>query len=674
MPCDARSIRAACRDGLLLHDSMNTSVELNLGGRDHAPDPHPEELARALCAARARGMRPNYVALCMRELLNGDDPVVREQQILAVLSSLAGLNVDILDFHSHPHLTPAVASAAASLAPTELHLSYHEPPPRAAQIGGGSLPLRDTNTYAAFELLSRCLPRLRELSLIGVTHWPVFMLHSLHLGSRLTALYLDMYETEGHSPTSTDLQSCLHAVSGLTQLKLFQFESSGSHVNRHFPHKPDACNLDLACLASLTALTTLSLNLEVLYQEDNTWGFARQPREVRQRWAAAWERQRAGLAAALRAMPALCDLRVIGMQLSVRGLSALTALKSLTLQGLLLSPPLEMDAAGAARPLAAAAAAAPADLRVAAAGGASRRWPLPPRLRQLRIMLASPTVLGSLVRPANLTVVGMFGPSRISFLPLDLHTAAAGVAAVDGDAADGAPPPGQPGPGPRWPQLSPAAIGAFRSAVHLLRGCLLTEATRLWVTADGARGALRPPPPPLLLPAAEAEAQAPAAAAAADGGGASGGAEGAAVAAPLGGHAAWLCALAPLQLQALHLENIHLERADIVCIATSLGDLTELDLGSSEFPPEALLALTALRRLTALTFTWASGAAEYGTWGVAAVVKAVLLRLARGAPSLATVRVHPPQQSYYAATCRPVIEAVQAVLTARGSRVRVSLE
>ncbi|GLC34744.1 hypothetical protein PLESTB_001158700 [Pleodorina starrii] len=620
---DAKAIRGVSRDARSLFDRLASRVSVTLGTESNSLAPSPKEVSHAVRAAIARGTRPLSIVVYMTELLQQDDPAVREQQILALFAACAEspIPTEHASLDGYPHLTRDVAAAVAARRPRTLSLSYDDRP--TAPPDGGVWRL-SAQHYATLELLQRCLPGLESLALSNVWHWPPTLLHCMCLGTSLAELHISNYgETDVLVASAAEVQSGLRAVCGLRQLKELVFISACNDiVNHNFPDFPNACRLDLACLSGLTSLNTLSLNINQCYQHEGSAQWQHLTADQRGGWAAVWEAQRTGILAAVRCMPDLSFLTLYGMQLDIRPLTALSALTNLNVYGLMVPTP----RAGGLQPRAASLP----------------RWRLPPKLRVLTVCEASPTLLASLAPPPTLEYVCTnHSPNRLQFTALDLDAQPDGVDQFE------------------WPRLAPHVVGAMQGAVELLERRLLPPLRgKMEVVVPGG---VRPVRPPLAL-APEAPGGAAAAAAAA-------------ARPPLGGHAPWLSALAPLQLNELTLVYVSLDAVDVRAISDNLTSLTKLAFEDSPFPPVALPFLAALPQLQRLTIDWPGCTRQHiDSWPLLEeVVLPALLHLALRAPRLEAVVAQEPRETFRADLASMAARA-EETLAAQGSSVRVRVE
>jgi hypothetical protein len=326
------------------------------------------------------------------------------------------------------------------------------------------------------------------------------------------------------------LSSCLRAASGLQQLKSLSIISTTGWDNYEFfcSRPADEVALDLGCLSALTSLTSLLLDINQCYQAEQSDTFEGLRSEEREEWREAWGRQRASLLPALRAMPGLTCLELVGMQMDVRDLALLTSLTDLHIGGLLL-PPTPTPVAPHAP---------------AAALGQGGGWPLPEGLEVCRIDVLSPTQLGAVRLPAGL--VSLFNGHRfgLDFLAADV--------VEGGELADAAAVAMHGGILRRW-RLTQDAVAAFIAALEPMKRLVRPRDRHAFgVNTRGWRKPLYPPPP-----------------------GAPDGGDGAArhPLDSLGGHAPWITALAQLQLRRLDIHYVLLDAVDLEALARGLPTL-----------------------------------------------------------------------------------------------------
>ncbi|KAG2490972.1 hypothetical protein HYH03_010646 [Edaphochlamys debaryana] len=447
-------------------------------------------------------------------------------------------------------------------------------------------------------MLRGVLPDLKHLTIYSLTHMPGVVLQALaHATPALEAVDGD----ERKGGTFEDVASVLQTVSTLPQLKELSLQGGPSS---EWP-VPSAV-LDLARLSSLTRLTSLNLNVwshgaELAWREHElTPGLRAQFRE-------AAERERAGLMAAVQAMPALHTFEV-NMAVDVSDLERLTTLTELH-AATLEAPALEAagDAAGQGH-------------------RAQPRYKLPPQLAGLYLGHVSPTVLAALVAPpGRCPVVGREAQVCMRLSPLEYS-----IAAEEGDFL---------GPAAFNPRVRPSAAAAIASALRLLCADARFPLTALEVQAPTPGGGM------LLPPAAEPGAVAGVAGSA------------------LGGHASWLAALGGAPITWLALKAAALDAMDLVTLVQHCPRLQTLDIGDCGVSPAALPCLLGLRKLTWLRVCMSPNNAQD-------MILASLTQLALSSSSLSFLDVfyataEGPWETW-AAWLDDVLTRMQVEATARG--------
>ncbi|KAG2484280.1 hypothetical protein HYH03_016924 [Edaphochlamys debaryana] len=603
-----RAVRAVSREGRVLYDRLWTRVRVTLTAAGEEGEPvgnlAPAALSASLTGAVARGCKPQEVVLSQYN--DEDDFAVREQQALAVLTTLAGPSLTALSLHGYIALTPGIAAAlSAAAAPALSRLTLEFPEPYEPEAHGRG---HDAHAFAAVNLLMAAGPRLRSLELVRVDHWPTLVLQALAVCSSLEALSLDMGFPEDDPSAMADEAAMLRAVAAVTGLRSLTLRGglslTADDLQRH--------SSSLRCLSALTGLTSLSLQIAECHHREDSHSFEPSP-QGRQRWGAAFASQRSALAAALRCMTGLRGLDCGGMQLRQKDLTALTALTCLKLGGVVLpDPPSRPDlaaaggggggaaAGGGPQVGGAAGAAAAAAAAVGGGGGPHGGAPLPhplvgsfalpPQLRELHFgRPPSPRQLAALHPPPSLTRIVT---TRLAWeaprAALNFNVRDVAHAAADGAAG---------GSGNRLLPDTPAVMAAAMAVLH-------------------GRVALTPLPP---TPAPASAPSSPRATVPALGGtlGSPGGARRAATPPPRiavvgcdsgsgrlqppegvpDGHACWLPALAALRVEELVLGDMALGLRDLLGLVERMPGLKLLDLRTSSFPMAALPCLAALPEL-----------------------------------------------------------------------------
>ncbi|KAG2490971.1 hypothetical protein HYH03_010645 [Edaphochlamys debaryana] len=518
-----------------------------------------------------------------------------EPHMLAVLETLAPRSsMSQLTLGGDFLLSTSICAAAVALRPTALTLKSTASP----DLGGTT---RDAHVYWTAEMLRGVLPGLKHLTIYSLTHMPGVVLQALaHATPALEAVDI-MLGDKRQGGTFEDVASVLQIVSTLPQLKSLDLQGGPSS---EWP-VPSAV-LDLARLSSLTRLTSLNLNVWS-HGAELAWHSHELNPDLRAQFREEAERERAGLMAAVQAMPALEVLRA-SMPLHVSDLQRLTCLT--TLEVATLEAP-ALEAAGAADDQ---------------GNRVQPRYKLPPKLVNFWLGHVSPTVLGSLLvaSPGRCQVHGFSNDLIIRLSPLEYS-----VAAKEGDFL---------GPAATSARVRPSAAAAFTAALSFLSAGT-TPLTELEVQAPAVGGGM------LLGPAAELGAVAGVAGSV------------------LGGHAGWLAALGGAPLFRLALTRVSLDAMDLVALVQHCQGLKTLDLAKCAVSPAALPCLLGLPKLTWLNVPMSHGDPQD-------VVLASLTQLALSPSSLEhlfvfTAEAEGPWEAW-AAWLDGVLARMQVEATARG--------